>query len=341
MLTDAIRRVIGGTDLTRDEARAAMDIIMRGEATPAQVAGYVVALRMKGETVDEIVGSAEAMRAAAITVPVDVDTENLVDTAGTGGDGAGTINISTAAALVAAGAGVRVAKHGNRSVSSNCGSADVLEALGVTLIEDPEAQARILEDVGFAFLFAPYQHPAMKHAVAPRRELGVRTVFNVLGPLTNPARATHQVVGVYDDALVEPLARVLGELGARRALVVHGEGGLDELSTVGTTKVAEWDGNDVNVYDIEPLDLGLDTAALDSLVGGDPQHNAAAMRAIFAGERGPQADIVALNAAAAIYIGEAADGLASGLQKAWEAIDSGAAAERLEALVQASREAAR
>ncbi|MGD8328345.1 MAG: anthranilate phosphoribosyltransferase [Acidobacteriota bacterium] len=341
MLTDAIRQVIGGSDLTRDDARAAMDVIMRGEATPAQVAGYVVALRMKGETVDEIVGSAEAMRAAAITVQVDVDAENLVDTAGTGGDGAGTINISTAAALVAAGAGVRVAKHGNRSVSSSCGSADVLEALGVALIEDPEAQARILDEVGFAFLFAPYQHPAMKHAVEPRRELGVRTIFNVLGPLTNPARATHQVVGVYDDALVEPLARVLGELGARRALVVHGDGGLDELSTVGATKVAEWDGSDVTVYEIEPLDLGLETAALDSLAGGDPQHNAAAIRAIFAGERGPQADIVALNAAAAIYVGEAADGLASGLQRAWQSIDSGAAAERLEALVQASREAAR
>lgn len=339
MLTEAIHKVVDGTDLTRAEARAAMQAIMAGEATPAQVAGLLVALRMKGETVDEIVGAAEAMRAAAVRVEFDVDRDNLVDTAGTGGDGAGTINISTAAALVAAGAGVRVAKHGNRGVSSACGSADVLEALGVRLIEDPVRQAEILEQVGFAFLFAPFQHPAMKHAVGPRRELGVRTVFNVLGPLTNPAGATHQVVGVYDRRLVEPMARVLGELGARRALVAHGAGGLDELSTVGPTTVAEWDGADVNVYEIEPLDLELEIADPDALTGGDPQHNAAAIRAILAGEGGPQADIVALNAAAAIYVGEAADGLQSGLQMAWTSIESGAARERLEALVEASQEA--
>jgi anthranilate phosphoribosyltransferase len=339
MLRDTIHKVIDGHDLTREEARVAMDAIMHGDATPAQVAGFLVALRMKGETVDEIVGSAEAMRDAAVTVEVDLDRHNLVDTAGTGGDGVGTINISTAAALVAAGAGVRVAKHGNRSVSSNCGSADVLEALGVTLVDDPRAQAAILDEVGFTFLFAPFQHPAMKHAVGPRQELGVRTVFNVLGPLTNPAGATHQVVGVYEHDLVETLARVLGELGARRALVAHGAGGLDELSTVGPTTVAEWDGSDVNVYDIEPLDLGLDPTDLDSLVGGDPAHNAAAIRAILEGEGGPQADIVALNAAAAIYVGEAAEGLLSGLQMAWKSIDSGAALDRLEALIAASREA--
>lgn len=339
MLTDAIRTVIDGNDLSRDEANAAMTTIMRGDATPAQVAGYLVALRMKGETVEEIVGSAQAMRDAAIRVTADVDGAHLVDTAGTGGDGVGTINISTAAALVAAGAGVRVAKHGNRSVSSRSGSADVLEALGVNLVEDPVRQAEILERVGFAFLFAPFQHPAMKHAVGPRRELGVRTIFNVLGPLTNPAGATHQLVGVYDRRLVEPLAHVLGELGARRALVVHGAGGLDELSNVGPTAVAEWDGDEVATYQIEPVDVGLEPADVGDLVGGDAAHNAAAIRAILSGERGPQADIVALNAAAAIYVGEAAEGLVSGLEKAWESIDSGAALQRLEALVSASREA--
>ena len=338
MLTTTIRKVIEGHDLTRHEARAAMQVIMRGEATPSQVAGYLVALRMKGETVDEITGSAEAMREAAVMVPA--DGANLVDTAGTGGDGAGTINISTAAALVAAGAGVRIAKHGNRSVSSKCGSADVLEALGVTLVEDPQMQAAILEQVGFVFLFAPFQHPAMKHAMAPRKELGVRTVFNVLGPLTNPAGALHQVVGVYDSALVETLAHVLGALGARRALVAHGAGGLDELSTVGPTRVAEWDGSGVNVYEIGPADLGLEPAEVGSLVGGDAAHNAAAIRSIFEGKGGPQADIVALNAAAAIYVGEAADGLQSGLRLAWTSIRSGAALERLDALVEASRGAA-
>jgi len=338
VLTTPTRKVIDGGDLTREEARSAMRRIMRGEATPSQVAGYLVALRMKGETVDEITGSAEAMRDAAIMVEADGD--NLVDTAGTGGDGVGTINISTAAALVAAGAGVRVAKHGNRSVSSKCGSADVLEALGVTLVEDPERQAAILEQVGFTFLFAPFQHPAMKHALGPRKELGVRTVFNVLGPLTNPAGATHQVVGVYDETMVETLARVLGELGAKRALVAHGAGGLDELSTVGPTKVAEWNGSEVHMYEIEPADLGLEPAEVGSLIGGDARHNAAAIRAILDGRDGPQADIVALNAAAAIYVGEAAEGLQSGLHMAWHSIRSGAARERLEALIEASREAA-
>ena len=271
---------------------------------------------------------------------VPADRANLVDTAGTGGDGTGTINISTAAALVAAGAGVRVAKHGNRSVSSKCGSADVLEALGVTLVEDPQMQAAILEQVGLVFLFAPFQHPAMKHALAPRKELGVRTVFNVLGPLTNPAGALHQVVGVYDEALVETLANVLGALGARRALVAHGAGGLDELSTVGPTRVAEWDGSEVNVYEVDPVDLGLQPTDIGSLVGGDAQHNAAAIRSILAGKGGPQADIVALNAAAAIYVGEAADDLQSGLHQAWRSIQSGAALERLDVLVEASRQAA-
>ena len=339
MLVRAIQKAIDGVDLTRDEARGAMQAIMGGEATPSQVAGYLVALRMKGETVDEITGSAEAMREAAIMVSS--DAERLVDTAGTGGDGAGTINISTAAALVAAGAGVTVAKHGNRGVSSECGSADVLEALGVTLLDDPQRQAEILASIGFVFLFAPFQHPAMKHAIGPRKELGVRTVFNVLGPLTNPAGARRQVVGVYAEALVETLARVLGDLGAKHALVVHGAGGLDEISTIGPTKIAEWNGSSVDVYEVAPADFGIELATVDDLAGGDGTQNAAAIRAIFAGEGGPQADVVALNAAAAIYVAGAADGLRSGLSMAREAIDSGAAAQRLDALVQASGEAAR
>jgi len=337
MLVRVIRKVVDGVDLTRDEARRAMQAIMAGEATPSQVAGYLVALRMKGETVEEITGSAEAMRAAAIMVSC--NAERLVDTAGTGGDGAGTINISTAAALVAAGAGVTVAKHGNRGVSSSCGSADVLEALGVTLLDDPQRQAEILASVGFAFLFAPFQHPAMKHAIGPRKDLGVRTVFNILGPLTNPAGARRQLVGVYDEALVETLARVLGELGAEHALVVHGAGGLDEISTIGSTKIAEWNGSSVDVYEVAPADFGIEPATLSDLAGGDAAHNAAAIRAIFAGKGGPHADVVALNAAAAIYVAGAADNMESGLSMARAAIDGGAAAQRLAALVEACGEA--
>jgi len=337
MFLNAIRKVIDGADLTRDEARGVMRAIMSGEPTPAQVACYLVALRMKGETVEEITGSAEAMREAATMVITDID--GLVDTAGTGGDGASTINISTAAALVAGGAGVMVAKHGNRGVSSRCGSADVLEALGVTLLDDPQRQAEILESVGFMFLFAPFHHEAMKHATEPRRELGLRTVFNVLGPLSNPAGARRQVVGVYDEALVETMARVLGELGAEQALVFHGAGGLDEISTIGPTKIAEWNGSSVDVYQVKPADFGIERATLNDLAGGDSVHNAAAIRSIFAGEVGPQADVVALNAAAAIYVAGAANDLEEGLRKARKAIDSGAAAQCLDALVNATRRA--
>ena len=337
MLREALHKVIEGVDLSRDEARGAMRDIMVGEATPAQIAGYLVALRAKGETVDEIAGSAEAMRGQAIRVVTDAD--GLVDTAGTGGDGAGTINISTAAALVAAGAGVRVAKHGNRGVSSRCGSADVLEALDVTLVEDPARQVEILDRVGFAFLFAPFQHPAMKHAVGPRKELGVRTMFNVLGPLTNPAGARRQVVGVYDPERVEMLAEVLGELGASHAMVVHGAGGLDELSTLGPSRVAEWDGERVRSYEVDPEAVGMAHATAADLAGGAPRRNARALRAVLEGAQGPQADIVVLNAAAAIYVGDGAADLREGVERAREAIDSGAALGRLEALVRESAEA--
>jgi len=336
MLKDVLAKVIDEVDLSRQEARRAMQTIMAGEATPSQIAGYVVALRMKGETVDEIAGSAEAMREAAIMV--DVEPDGLVDTAGTGGDGAGTINISTAAALVAAGAGVRVAKHGNRGVSSRSGSADVLEALGVTLVDDVGRQAEILEQVGMAFLFAPFQHPAMKHAVGPRHELGARTIFNLLGPLTNPAGARRQVVGVYDPDLVETIAWVLGELGAERALVVHGAGGLDELSTLGPSRVAEWDGSTVEAYEVDPIELGIPAARIDDLAGGSSRKNAAAIVAILDGHGGPQSDIVLLNAAAAIYAGDAASNLREGLDAARESVISGAARAKLEALIEATGE---
>ncbi|MFQ5742842.1 MAG: anthranilate phosphoribosyltransferase [Acidobacteriota bacterium] len=331
MLRSAIGRVVAGEDLSREEARLAVESIMRGEATPSQIAGLLVALRMKGETVDEIVGSAEAMRAAALRLHVAVD--NLVDTCGTGGDGAGTFNISTTAAFVVAGAGVPVAKHGNRAISSACGSADVLEALGVTLLSEPERLASCLAQAGIAFLFAPFQHPAMKHAVGPRRELAIRTIFNLLGPLTNPAGARRQLVGVYDGGLVSTLAEVLGRLGSERALVVHGAGGLDELSTLGPSQVAEWDGEGVRAYQIDPQQLGLPASEADQLRGGSKEENAATIRAVLEGREGPARDIVVLNAAAAIYAGGGVDSIETGLDVARESIDSGAAANCLAALV--------
>jgi anthranilate phosphoribosyltransferase len=309
-----------------------MMTVMRGEASPVQIAGLIVGMRMKGETIEEIVGCAEAMREAAVCL--DVPADGLVDTCGTGGDGAGTFNISTAAALVAAGAGVPVAKHGNRSVSSSCGSADVLEALGVTLLNDHERLATCLEQAGITFMFAPFQHPAMQHAAGPRRELALRTIFNLLGPLTNPAGARRQVVGVYDPALVPVLAEVLGRLGAERALVVHGAGGIDELSTLGPSNMAEWDGCRIQVYEVDPEALGIDVALPHQIAGGAAEHNAARIQGILDGERGPAADIVLLNAAAAIYVGGLAEDLDEGLARARDAIASGAARDRLEHLVE-------
>ncbi len=331
MIKELLARVVDGEKLERQEARSAMQLIMRGEATPAQIAGFLVALRIRGETVDEIVGFADAMRGAAN--PVDLETRGLVDTCGTGGDGADTFNISTAAALVAAAAGVPVAKHGNRAVSSECGSADVLEALGVTLVADQASLRRSLADAGIAFLFAPSQHPAMKHAVGPRRELGLRTVFNLLGPLTNPAGARRQVVGVYDAALVRPLAEVLGQLGAAHAMVVHGAGGMDELSLLGATEVAEWDGSQVRTYSVTPEQVGLTRAHAPQLAGGPAADNAAIVRSVLAGEPGPRRDIVLLNAGAALQMGGAAGTLVQGVEAAANAIDTGAASTTLERLV--------
>jgi anthranilate phosphoribosyltransferase len=328
----ALQHVIDGRDLKREQANEAMDTIMRGEATPAQIGGFLVALRLKGETPDEIAGFAEAMRAHV--VPVRPSRTDLVDTAGTGGDAAHTLNISTAAALVAAAAGAAVAKHGNRAVSSSSGSADVLEALGFELEQEPARIARSIDELGFGFMFAPTHHPAMRHAAPVRRELATRTVFNVLGPLTNPAGARAQVVGVYAPELVRTIADVLARLGARRAFVVHGAGGIDELSPAGPNLVCEVEDGDVRERTIDPLDLGVPRCAASELAGGTPADNAAVIRAIFAGVEGDgRRDAILLNAAGAIAAGGHARDLSEGLSLAREALASGAAAARLDELV--------
>jgi anthranilate phosphoribosyltransferase len=327
--------VLDGHDLTRTEAREAMQQIMGGGATQAQIAGFLIALRAKGETADEIAGCAEAMREHVLAVRPARD--DLVDTAGTGGDGKSTLNISTAAALLAAAAGAGVAKHGNRAASSQTGSADVLEALGFELELPPERIARSIDELGFGFMFAQAHHPAMKHAAPVRRELGTRTVFNVLGPLTNPARARAQVVGVYSPSLVRPVAEALAQLGARRAFVVHGAGGIDELSPVGPSRVSEVVDGGVRDRIVDPQELGIEPTSLEELAGGAPAENAAAIRGVFAGERGGAREAVLLNAAGAIAAGGHADDLREGLELARAALDSGAAAARLDELVEFTR----
>jgi anthranilate phosphoribosyltransferase len=331
MIQDALARLLDGQDLSRDEARQVMDTIMSGEATPGQIGGFLVALRLKGETADEIAGSAEAMRAHAIAVHP--KREDLVDTAGTGGDGGRTFNISTAAALLAAAAGAGVAKHGNRSVSSASGSADVLEQLGFRLDLEPDRIAASIDELGFGFMFAPTHHPAMKHAGPVRRELAARTVFNVLGPLTNPAGARAQVMGVYSPELVPLIADVLAQLGARRAFVVHGAGGIDELSPAGPNLVCEVTDGDVRRREIDPLELGVDRCDPAELRGGTPAENAVKIREVFDGGNGGRRSAILLNAAGAIAAGGHAKDLKEGVGLAREAIDNGAAGERLEALI--------
>src|SRR5690348_3278832 len=333
----ALARLLDGHGLTRDEAREVMNEIMEGEATPAQIGGFLVALRLKGETADEIAGCAEAMREHVLTVSP--KREDLVDTAGTGGDAARTINISTAAALLAAAAGAGVAKHGNRAVSSASGSADVLEALGFTLELPREEIERSIDELGFGFLFAPTHHPAMRHAAPVRRELAARTVFNVLGPLTNPAGARAQVVGVYAPSLVRTIAEVLAQLGARRAFVVHGAAGIDELSPAGPNLVCEVAKGRVREREIDPLDLGIPRCDPDELRGGSPAENAAAIRAVFGGEDGGRRSAVLLNAAGAIAAAGHAGDLREGVGLAKVALDSGAAATRLEELIRFSQAA--
>ena len=329
-LKHAIAQCINRRDLSFAEAAAAMDAIMDGAASPAQIGSYLTALRMKGETVDEIAGSAHSMRRHVVPVQVSLGPgEVLADTCGTGGDGKHTFNISTTAAFVVAGAGVRVAKHGNRAASSRSGSADLLLALGGNLDLDAAQVAECIEDVGIGFLYAVNHHPAMRYAIGPRREMGQRTIFNLLGPLTNPAGATHQLIGVYDPALTATLAAVLHTLGSRAAYVVHGCDGLDELSTTGVNYVSALRDGAVTTFEFDPAEIGLPRARLDDLLGGEPEENAAITRAILSGEdRGPRRDIVLLNAAAVLSL-ETGDWRA-GLARAAESIDSGAAGHTLQ-----------
>ncbi len=336
MIKDAIARVVDSIDLTEAEMTGVMDEIMTGAATDAQIGAFITGLRMKGETVDEIVGAAKVMRARATRVEVETADGILGDTCGTGGDGSGTFNVSTSAAFIVAAAGIPVAKHGNRSVSSHCGSADVLEALGVNLDLPPGAIAHCIREAGIGFMFAPKMHGAMKYAIGPRREIGIRTIFNALGPLTNPAGATVQVMGVYSPALTVPVAEVLGRLGARRALVVWGEGNLDELTLTGETRVAEWDGG-VREYIVTPEEVGLRRATLGDLRGrGDAVGAAAQLREILSGVDGPCLDMTCLNAGAAIMAAGRAATMKDGVDIARDLVRSGAAAAKISALIEVS-----
>ncbi len=337
-IQQAVEGLVAGRDLQADEAQAVMNQIMKGEASDAQIGGYLTALRIKGETRDEIVGSARAMRANATRVPTGLDGAELLDTCGTGGDGSGTFNISTTVAFVAAGAGVKVAKHGNRAASSLAGSADVLAALGVNLDLSPEQVGRCIEEVGIGFLFAIQLHPAMKHAIGPRRELKLRTVFNILGPLTNPAGAKRQLMGVFAAELTETLAEVLGALGALSAIVVNGAGGLDELTTTGPSRVSHWREGRVTTYSLDAADFGLERAKLAQLKGGDASQNAEILRSVLDGsERGPKRDIVLLNAGAALMAAGNIEDIGQGIELARKTIDSGAALTKLDALIAASQ----
>ncbi len=333
MIREAIGKLVSGQSLDSDEAALAMAEIMDGEASGAQIGAFVTALRMKGESVAEIAGLARVMRDRATHVEHDAPA---LDTCGTGGDGAKSFNVSTTAAFVAAGAGVVVAKHGNRAMSSQCGSADVLEALGVKLELGPEGVARCLREAGIGFMFAPLFHPAMKHAGPPRREIGIRTVFNILGPLTNPARAEMQLLGVADANIARKMGEVLQMLGSRHAVVVHGLDGLDELTTTGPSLLIDVRPEGIIEQEVNPTDLGLATAQIADLSGGNAVQNAAYTRAVLAGQPGPRRDIVLLNAAAALYAADVVNTLAAGLELARQSIDSGLAQRKLDKLVQIS-----
>jgi len=333
MIREAIDAIVNqGRSLSEEEAAGVMEEIMSGEATPAQLAAFLIALRLKGETVEEIAGMARVMRAKALRVPF--EGASLLDTCGTGGDGMGTFNVSTAAAFVAAGAGTIVAKHGNRAMTSQCGSADVLEALGARIDLPPEGVAHCLREVGVGFMFAPAFHPAMRFAAGPRREIGVRSVFNILGPLTNPAGAKAQVLGVADAAIGEKMTQVLGRLGCRHALVVHGEDGLDEMTLGGPSLVYELKEGDIRSYRVTPEEVGLRPASGQAVKGGSPEENAAAIRAVFGGKPGPLRDIVLLNSAAALVAADKVASLGEGVSLAAQAIDSGAAGEKLDRFIE-------
>ena len=346
IITEAVRALVDRRDLTRLEAAAAMEAIMSGAATNAQIAAFLTALRMKGETVEELIGFAQVMREKVVKVrpragdvvgATGTDREMLIDTCGTGGDASGTFNVSTATAFVVAGAGLRVAKHGNRSVSSLCGSADVVETLGIDIELSPAQVASCIDEVGIGFLYAPLLHTAMKHVMATRREMGVRTVFNMLGPLTNPAGANAQVIGVYAAALTDPLARVLAELGTLRAFVVHGADGLDEISNTGESHISEVHEGVVRSSTVRPEDFGMPRAAIRDLQGGDREENARIIRQVLGGETGPRRDIVLMNAAAALVVGNKAEDLKEGVALAAAAIDERSAAGKLEDLIALSR----
>ena len=334
MIQEAIKDLIAGADLGRVRTRAVMEQIMSGQATDAQIGAFLVALRIKGETIDEIAGGAEGMREKA--TPIVTVRPDLIDTCGTGGDDSGTFNISTTVAFVACGAGLAVAKHGARSISSQCGSADVLAALGVNVEASPEKVGECIDEVGIGFLFAVALHGAMKHAIGPRRELATRTVFNILGPLTNPAGAKRQLLGVFDGALTEAIAGVLHELGSERALVVHGSDGLDEITLTGPTQVTELRDGQISTRQSHPGDFGLQTVSADALKGGDADYNARILREVLDGKEGPQRDVVLLNAAAAMAVGGLTEDITAGLELARASIDSGKARQALDRLVEVS-----
>ncbi len=337
MIKQFLNQIVSGNNLSRTQSTELMDLIMDGGATPAQIAAVITALRMKGETVDEVAGAAASMRRHATFI--DAGANTVVDTCGTGGDGRDTFNISTTTAFVAAGAGLCVAKHGNRAVSSKCGSADVLKELGVNIAAEPMIMEQCLQDHGIAFLFAPTMHPAMKHAIGPRRELGIRTIFNMLGPLTNPAGATGQVLGVFAPTLTEMFADALRQLGTRRALIVHGSDGLDEITIDGPTRVSELRDGQVKTYELSPeMALGEEPGDPEDMRGGDIADNARILLEVLEGKPGGARQVVLLNAAAAIVAGEKADTMQDGVKLARESIDSGAARAKLQTLIQCSNE---
>jgi anthranilate phosphoribosyltransferase len=346
MILDAIGKVVEMVDLTREEASTVMEEIMSGKTSNAQIASFLTALRMKNITVEELVGFVRVMREKAEKVPVEgvveeisgTSREMLIDTCGTGGDASGTFNISTATTFVVAGAGIKVAKHGNRSVSSLCGSADVIESLGINLELTPEQVSQCINETGIGFLFAPLLHKAMKHVMSARKDIRIRTVFNILGPLTNPAGANAQLLGVYDGELTEKMAYVLKEFGSKRAFIVHSMDGLDEITNTAETKVTELKGNRITTYHIKPEDFGIRRASMKDIQGGNAKVNAGIIINILRGEKGPRRDIVLLNAGAGIMVGGSAETMEEGIQKARESIDSGEALKRLESLKKITNE---
>ena len=335
-IKEAIQSVVDSKSLTQEQAHNIALGIMSGNATDAQIGALLIGLRLKGETIDEITGFVQAMREKATRIPC--KNKNLVDTCGTGGDCSGTFNVSTISAIVAAGAGCSVAKHGNRSVSSQCGSADLFMKLGVNVEADPEKVGQCIDENGIGFLFAPKLHNAMKYAIGPRREMGVRTIFNILGPMTNPAGAKRQLLGVFDEGIMESMVTTLQKLGSEHVIIVHGQDGLDEITLTGKTMVYELKDGKIKKYDLKPADVGLETISSDLLKGGDPDRNAEIALRILEGKKGPERDFVLINAGAVIYVGGSADSIQNGIRKAKESIDSGEALKRLDKLKKMTNE---